>query len=81
MNEINVSLPAKEIAEFPTFSNWVNTATSKLAGQYDKKTHELLCVDSAGFICSIGADFMAAQKANRFPVKAYLIKLSRSQTA
>ena len=79
MNEINLSLPAEQIAEFPTFSNWVDTAVVKLKA-YDKKQYELLCIDAGGFVCRIGADFMAAQKEKRFPVKAYLIKLSRSQT-
>lgn len=69
---MNIQLNAECIAEFKTFNQWVNKGALWLG--YNKRTHVLICLDSAGNICDIGEDFMAARDHGLFPVKAYLIE-------
>lgn len=69
---MNIQLNAECVAEFKTFTKWVNHASSWL--RHNKRTHVLICLDSAGNICDIGEDFMAARDHELFPVKAYIIE-------
>lgn len=67
-----ITVEVEEACEFPTFNNWVNTATQKI-GQLSKHK-ELICKDTAGNVCTIGKHFMYARDNNLFPVKVYIIK-------
>lgn len=66
-------------ATFRHFDEWVNKASSWL--HHNKRKYVLICLDSAGNICQIGEDFMAARDHGLFPVNAYLIEKTISAIA
>lgn len=64
------------VCDFATYQEWVCKARSWLGGisggglRY-KKTEKVICRDTLGRECRIGADFMRADKEGTFPVTAY----------
>ena len=75
--ELQVKLNVNGIVTFKTFNQWVNHASSYLS-EYNKRKNKLICIDKDGFICDIGMDFMVSRNADRFPVTAYFVNLSRT---
>jgi hypothetical protein len=67
---MKVELNVEVIGTFERFQQWVNRASSILSGY---KNEEIICLDSKGNMCHIGADFMMADKKGTFPVTAYRI--------
>lgn len=71
---MKIEFEAEEICTFQTFSTWVNKGSSWLSGFKRFKGDEsqkIVCIDKNGNACNVGEDFMAAEKADLFPVKAY----------
>jgi flagellar biosynthesis/type III secretory pathway protein FliH len=59
---------AEYLCTFKDFDQWVNKASSWIAGH---RKGTVICIDDAGNLCLIGEDFMAARDFKLFPVKAY----------
>ena len=57
-----------EICQFHSFHHWVNKAQSWLSGY---KSSQIVCLDTKGRRCEIGADFQRADKEDAFPVTVY----------
>lgn len=74
-----LTINAEKVCEFSNFQSWVNHASSWIGGARESG-HVILCIDKAGNTCSTGADFMAARDANRFPVTAWFLLLSKDVT-
>ncbi len=71
----NISLKAELICEFKSFSQWVNTARSRLGNGKFSPTEKIICIDINNNTCNSGKEMMYARDNNLFPVKAYrLIK-------
>lgn len=64
------------VCVFTSFQQWVTHARSWLggvsgAGYRHKKRENVICRDSVGRECRVGADFMRADKEGTFPVTAH----------
>ena len=70
--QLNITLGPKLFC-FESFAGWVNQASRawKIAGV---RSEDTLCVDQAGRIVRVGADFMAARDEGAFPVDVYRIR-------
>lgn len=68
----SVTIQVEMITSFGSFSNWVNKASDRLAGKYDKK-ERTICIDRNGLVLTCGEDFAKADKDGSFPVIAYRI--------
>lgn len=64
------------VFEFTSFQEWVNKASSWYAQHRDHRHTQFLAIDSEGFVCLVGQNFMDAEKHNRFPIKVYKLKSS-----
>ena len=64
------------VFQFTSFQQWVNKASSWYAQHRDNRHTQFLAVDSEGYVCVIGQNFMDAQANNRFPIKVYKLKTS-----
>jgi hypothetical protein len=65
-----------EAFRFDSFEHWVNKAQSWFASRIPDRARlgrRYLCIDAAGRVCMIGADFMRARDEGTFPVVVYLI--------
>lgn len=71
MNKLEISV-GKELFRFHSFSNWVNKARGwfEAAGF---RSHQYVCIDAAGRICTSGQEFNRAKKENKYPIVVYLI--------
>lgn len=59
--------------QFTDFDDWVNWASRRIgenASPVDGCGHqqEAICVDTKGWRCQVGADFMRARDENTFPI-------------
>jgi hypothetical protein len=70
-----ISVFGKPVCEFKNFNQWVNHASLWLR-EYPGRDYVILCIDSEGYACRIGADFMNSDKKDRFPVRCYAITRS-----
>lgn len=61
------------LLEFSSFQQWVNKAQSWFK-QVKKVTHDYICVDKSGRICTCGKHFMRADKEHAFPITVYAIE-------
>jgi hypothetical protein len=70
----------RELFRWDSFAAWVNHASRDFrrarAGGELPREGGYLCVDAGGFLCDIGAHFMAARDAGRFPVRVLLLAVS-----
>ena len=74
--DIVVGCKAKEVFTFTDFEKWVDWAGKAIAGVAKANGTVLVCIDSGGYLCHIGEDFMEARDNNRFPVTAFLLTRS-----
>jgi len=66
-----ITLNATEVTQFTSVEDWVNRAQRVFSGFTNR--HKLVCIDTQGYCCSIGADFHESRDQNRFPVTVYLL--------
>jgi hypothetical protein len=64
------------VFEFTSFQNWVNKASYWYSQHRDNRHTQFLAIDSEGYVCIIGQNFMDADANNRFPIKVYKLKSS-----
>ena len=72
MTSLTIQVGAK-LFSFPTFSSWVNRA-NVIWKQHRVPPSQTICIDQKGRICTIGKQFMAADRENAFPVDVYAIE-------
>jgi hypothetical protein len=68
-HKLNVEV-GEFLFEFHSFANWVNKASSRFR-ECGHRSANCICVDSAGRICLVGAQFMRARDEDTFPIKVY----------
>lgn len=56
--------------QFTSLQQWVNHAKSRFA-YHGLRDGEGICIDSAGRICTHGAQFMRADRDGTYPIKVY----------
>lgn len=69
MPMVQVALGEK-VFEFSSFTRWVNKAQGWFAA-YGLTGRDVICLDTKGRICTIGADFMRARDDDAYPVTVY----------
>lgn len=76
-NTITINV-GEQLFEFSSFPDWVCKAPSRfrVAGVRGEDT---LCIDAAGRVCRIGAQFMRADREKQFPIKVYRAVLADDQ--
>lgn len=70
VNTISVTV-GPELFRFTSEREWVNKAQSWFINSGYKGDY-VLCVDSAGRVCTIGAHFMRATNENTYPIICYV---------
>lgn len=73
-----VQIQGVEPFRFSSKQDWINNA-SRLFAKYKKPeerfdTAGIVCVDSQGRMCGIGADFQKAEEEGTYPVIAYRLE-------
>lgn len=72
MNTLQVQLGPK-IFSFTNFQDWVNKARGRFAS-HGVRSEDVICLDAAGRILKIGADFHRARDECAFPADVYLAR-------
>ncbi len=69
MTEVNIVLGEK-LFEFPSLMKWEQKATGWFRSTGIKQS-EMICIDTAGRICTCGRDFIRADKEGTYPIAVY----------
>ena len=72
---VPITVLAEEITNFHSKNEWINKASSRLAGF--SMSEKIICVDQNNCVCTIGLDFRIAEEHILYPVTAFrLIRTS-----
>jgi hypothetical protein len=77
-----LEIRAIKLFQFSSKQDWINNA-SRLFAKYKNPEDSfavapLICVDTTGHLCAIGADFQEAENKGSYPISVYrLTRLSK----
>lgn len=64
----------KKLFQFESFDDWCNNPHMYSQDACGYPIKFTISIDSGGFVCLMGKQFMAARDKNRFPISVYLLK-------